>query len=142
MQDRVPPFAYSKVKKIIEAELGKPLNKIFKSFNEKPISAASLGQVHKAVLKNGKVVVLQRPKRLVKQNQESGSTHLHRYWIPDHLTSNGLPIQSLLFHGVDFLVKEWIPGKSLDQVKLSNSEKRKVWNQVGLVLPKIHEIPT
>ncbi len=63
LQDDVPAFEYFKVKKIIETDLGKPLNKIFKEFEKKPIASASVGQVHKAKLKNGKIVAVkvQRP---------------------------------------------------------------------------------
>ncbi|MBI2129303.1 AarF/ABC1/UbiB kinase family protein [Candidatus Woesearchaeota archaeon] len=63
LQDDVPAFPFSEVKKIVEKELKKPLNKIFRSFNETPIGSASIGQVHEAVLKNNKKVVVkvQRP---------------------------------------------------------------------------------
>ncbi len=58
LQDAVPPFTYHEAKQIIEKELGKPLNKIFKEFNEKPAGSASLAQVHKAVLPDGKIVAV------------------------------------------------------------------------------------
>ena len=63
LQDRVEPFAFSKVKRIVEEELGKPIHKIFMEFEKTPIAAASVGQVHKARLKSGQwvAVKVQRP---------------------------------------------------------------------------------
>ena len=69
--DKMPAFKYEQAKKIIEEELNTPLNKVFKSFDKKPIGSASIAQVHQAKLLNGKQVVvkIQRPK--VKQQFES-----------------------------------------------------------------------
>ncbi|MEK6916940.1 MAG: AarF/ABC1/UbiB kinase family protein [Nanoarchaeota archaeon] len=63
LQDNVPSFPYEQVKQIIESELGKPIDKLFKSFDKKPFSAASISQVHKATLHTGEnvVVKVQRP---------------------------------------------------------------------------------
>ena len=54
---------YVVIESIIEHELGKSINDIFKSFDKKPLGSASIGQVHKAVLKNNQKVVvkIQRP---------------------------------------------------------------------------------
>nr|WP_173362915.1 AarF/ABC1/UbiB kinase family protein [Gloeothece verrucosa] len=63
LQDQVPAFTYEQVEKIIKADLGKPISKLFRSFDPSPIAAASLGQVHKAQLHSGEEVVVkvQRP---------------------------------------------------------------------------------
>lgn len=63
LQDRVPAFSPSKAKSFIEKELGAPIHILYKEFEELPIAAASLGQVHRAILHNGEKVVVkvQRP---------------------------------------------------------------------------------
>ena len=63
LQDKVPPFPFGAVKKIIEAELQHPIEELFEIFKEKPLASASIGQVHKATLMNGEQVAVkvQRP---------------------------------------------------------------------------------
>ncbi|MBD2186998.1 ABC1 kinase family protein [Pseudanabaena mucicola] len=63
LQDKVPAFTATKAQQIIEAELGKPLDQMFSYFEPVPLAAASLGQVHKALLPTGEeiVVKVQRP---------------------------------------------------------------------------------
>ena len=63
LQDNVPPFAYALAKKITETELGTSLDEVFEDFEEQPLASASLGQVHRARLADGEVVVVkvQRP---------------------------------------------------------------------------------
>lgn len=62
LQDEVPSVPYKKIKNVIEIELGK-IENLFAWINEEPVAAASLGQVHRAQLKNGDrvVVKVQRP---------------------------------------------------------------------------------
>lgn len=63
LQDQAPPFPFEKVKEIIESELKIPLEEKFFYFAETPLAAASIGQVHRARLKEGAEVVVkvQRP---------------------------------------------------------------------------------
>jgi len=63
LQDEVTPFPYVTVKEILERELKRPLDKIFASIEEVPVAAASIAQVHNAVLLDGTKVVIkvQRP---------------------------------------------------------------------------------
>ena len=63
LQDDVRPFPFEHVRSVIEAELGLSLEQAFLRFEEQPIAAASIGQVHRATLPNGEEVVVkvQRP---------------------------------------------------------------------------------
>lgn len=63
LQDRIPPFPYEEVKEHIEEEFGAPIEEIFECFHQESLAAASIGQVHRACLKNGKecVVKVRRP---------------------------------------------------------------------------------
>ncbi|GAG04580.1 unnamed protein product, partial [marine sediment metagenome] len=67
LQDEVPPFSFNEVEKVIEGEFKKPVNQVFSNFEKKPIASASISQVHKAVLKNGKIVAVKIQRPNVKQ---------------------------------------------------------------------------
>lgn len=63
LHDNVPSFAFANVKRIIEEEFGERFDQVFDGFSEQPIAAASIGQVHHAILKTKEhvVVKIQRP---------------------------------------------------------------------------------
>src|SRR5471030_874231 len=58
LQDRVPPFPGEVAIAMIERTFGQPLSQIFGSFESSPLAAASIAQVHAAILKNGDEVVV------------------------------------------------------------------------------------
>jgi len=63
LQDKIDPFPFEQVEAIFSAELGVRISKAFSEFEAKPLATASLGQVHRAAMLDGRVVVVkvQRP---------------------------------------------------------------------------------
>jgi len=57
LQDQVPPDPWEEVARVVEAELETPLGEVFADFQEEPLAAASLGQVHRARVDGQEVVV-------------------------------------------------------------------------------------
>jgi ubiquinone biosynthesis protein len=71
-RDQVPPEPFDVVRRVVEDDLGRSLDLVFASFEREPVAAASIAQVHRAVLVTGEPVVVkvQRPsvRRLVHQD--------------------------------------------------------------------------
>jgi ubiquinone biosynthesis protein len=58
LQDRVPPFPSAQAKAMAEKVYGQPLADVFDQFDDEPLAAASIAQVHKASLKSGEEVIV------------------------------------------------------------------------------------
>jgi len=139
MQDKVPPFPYKEVEKIVQTELNAPISKIFKSFEKKPIASASLSQVHKAVLKNGKIVAVKvkRPNidlliktdiRLMKNIAELLDSHvdyLKKYKLPKIVRE----FENWTLKELDFKIEA-----SNAKIFYNNFKK-----SVDIVIPKIYD---
>jgi ubiquinone biosynthesis protein len=63
LQEEVPPFSGEESAAIVEAELGAPVEELFREFDRRPLAAASVAQIHRAVLADGEEVAvkIQRP---------------------------------------------------------------------------------
>lgn len=74
----VRPLSFLEVKQVIESEYGQQLQDIFHSFSKDPLGSASIAQVHEAVLKNGKHVVVKVQRSGIYETMSQDIMLLHR----------------------------------------------------------------
>lgn len=86
LQNSVQPFAFTEVRAVIESEFEGTLEKVYKEFTEEPIASASISQVHKAILGNGRKVAVkvQRPgiERII--NHDLSILHDLAHFVDNH----------------------------------------------------------
>jgi len=91
-RDQVPPEAFTVVRSVVEADLGRPMHEVFSWFEREPLAAASIAQVHAATLRTGEAVVVkvQRPQvaRLVRQDLRAMA------WLAPYLVGR-IPVAAL-----------------------------------------------
>ena len=89
LQDKIDPFPFEQVEAIVSGELGVRISKAFSEFEERPLATASLGQVHRAAMLDGRVVVVkvQRPgiREIIAEDMEAleeiaGFLDKHTQW--------------------------------------------------------------
>ncbi len=92
LRDQVPPERFADVRALVERELGAPLTAIFAEFDEQPIAAASIAQVHAARLVTGEdvVVKVQRPRVAARVRSDLRALA----WISPHLVGR-IPVAAL-----------------------------------------------
>lgn len=89
LHDQVPGVPFAEIEALLVAHFGSPLNEIFVEFDETPLAAASIAQVHRAVLKDGSSVVVkvQRPgiDRIIHEDLQilKGLADLLERYIPE-----------------------------------------------------------
>src|SRR3954471_3958487 len=91
-RDQVPPEPFESVRRVIEEDLGRPLESVFRTFDRVPLAAASIAQVHVATLSTGEEVVVKvqraRVQTLVRRDLRVMS------WVAPHLVGR-IPISAL-----------------------------------------------
>jgi ubiquinone biosynthesis protein len=68
LQDHIEPFPYDEVDRIVSSELGARISKLFLNFETQPAAAASLAQVHRATMRDGRAVVVKVQRPGVREN--------------------------------------------------------------------------
>lgn len=58
LHDDVPPRSFAEIRTVVDGELGRPLEDVFSDFDERPVASASLAQVHRATLSDGRQVAV------------------------------------------------------------------------------------
>ena len=138
LQDQLPGFDGNKAMELIEEDLNQKIEDIFLSINKKPISAASLGQVHKAVLKNEEIVAVkvQRPGLREQITLDLYIVRNIAYWLKNNV---GL-IRSDLVAIIDELGKRVF--EEMDYLnEADNAEKFRTMHQYNskIAVPKIYK---
>ncbi|WP_416147262.1 ABC1 kinase family protein [Salipaludibacillus sp. HK11] len=77
LQDHVTPFSYEEVENVFETEMGETISTYFAEFDETPLAAASIGQVHKAKTKDGRDVAVKVQRPGIHQKIEADLDILH-----------------------------------------------------------------
>jgi ubiquinone biosynthesis protein len=130
--DSAPPFPGEQIVGSIEAELGAPLAELFSSFDLNPIAAASIGQAHRAVLPDGKKVVVkvQRPDieeviradldllRRQARFLERRSATLKNYRLSELVEELGLALQNELDYTLEGRNAERLRGNLQDEERV------------------------
>ena len=133
LQDRMPPAAFSHVQARIEKDFGQALGALFKTFDEVPIAAASIAQVHSATLQDGRRVVVKvlRP-GLDAQIADDIAVLAHLAALAEQVAPRlrGLDLTGMVREFRDSLGRETnlsLEGRTIRRFRASLENDRDVW---------------
>ena len=140
LQDEVPPAPYSHVVSVIESELGHPVSELFSSLEPEATAAASLGQVHKAVIATtGEVVAVKVQRPNIQQLVDMDlSTIRFVIWVISRFANTNEFIDLLAFYR-EFRRTIY---EEIDYVREAANARRFAdifKNKYGIVIPKVIE---
>ena len=114
LQDRVPPIPFRDIKKVIEKELKLPLGDIFKDISHESMAAASVAQVHRAVLKTDETVAV----KVIRPGIETK--------IKDDI--------ALMYYFAEKIEKNFEIGRLLGFVNLVKEFERTIFKELDMVI--------
>ena len=137
LQDAVPPVAFPAIRAAVEQSLGKPLEAMFASFEEIPVGAASIAQVHRAVTTEGRTVAV---KVLRPGIEEEFAKAIETYeWAAAHAETMGGELTRLRPRLVIATFRQWT-ARELDLRREAASASELAENMAavpGFVIPSI-----
>ena len=137
LQDDLPPAPFAAIKQTIEASFGQPLEALYTSFDEVPVGAASIAQVHRAVTTDGREVAV---KVLRPGIEEEFAKAIDTYeWAAAHVESMGGEAERLRPRLVVAHFKQWTARElDLQREAASASELREnMVAEPGYYIPEI-----
>jgi ubiquinone biosynthesis protein len=138
LQDQVATLPFSEIKEHLEAELKRPLTEVFSSFDEEPLAAASIAQVHSAVLKSGQSVAvkIQRPgiDKILHTDISilRGLASLLETTIPETKPFNPQGLVEEFFHTILFELDFRVEANNIRKIKIQLSKSTQV------VIPEVY----
>jgi ubiquinone biosynthesis protein len=138
LQDDVPAVPFREFCRVIESEFGRPPEELFDSLEEKPQASASIGQVHRAILKDGEAVAVkfQRPgiQKIIEVDLE---IMLHLATLAEH------HIEELALHRPVKIIDEFARTleKEIDyNIEATNMERcaRQFLDDPNVYIPKVY----
>lgn len=138
LQDRVATVDFAGIRAVVEAELKKPLHEIFSEFEETPMAAASIAQVHGARLRGGEriAVKVQRPgiERIIENDISilRGLAQLLEKYIPESEPFNPVGVVEESFKTIEFELDFLVEANNIRRIKKNMQHFPKI------VIPEVY----